>query len=106
MAPPANYHSAAVEKLRKYVRLLGSNLSNKNPDVLLESAKTYRTFAEQEYCERRPLIPWEERIQMLSALGHRPQFFPDWFLPTRATFMVILRLASVAISVSPSHCAR
>ena len=69
MAPPANYHSAAVEKLRKYVRLLGSTLSNKNPDVLLESAKTYRTFAEQDYCERQPLIPREERIQMLSALG-------------------------------------
>jgi hypothetical protein len=71
-ASPANHHSSAVENLRKYVRLLGSSLSNKNPDVLLESAKTYRTFAEQEYCERRPLIPREERIQMLSALGHRP----------------------------------
>lgn len=72
MASPANYHSAAVEKLRKYARLLGSSLSNKNPDVLLESAKTYRTFAEQEYCERQPLIPREERIQMLSLRETRP----------------------------------
>ena len=71
-ASPANYHSQAVEKLRKYVRLLGSRLSNKNSNVLLESAKTYRILAEQEYCEGQPLIPKQEQKQVLAATGMRP----------------------------------
>jgi hypothetical protein len=58
---PANYHAQAVEKLRKYVRLLGSSLSKKNNNVLRESAKTYRIFAEQKYCERQSLISKEEQ---------------------------------------------
>jgi hypothetical protein len=64
-APPT-YHSAAVEKLRKYVRLLGSSLSSKNANVRPESVKTYRRFAEQEYCEGRPSISTEERNQALT----------------------------------------
>ena len=56
---PANYRALAVEKLRKYVRLLGNSLSKKNSDVLPESAKAYRTFAEQKYCERESLISME-----------------------------------------------
>jgi hypothetical protein len=65
-AAPALYHSQAIEKLRKYVRLLGSSLSSKNSDVLQETTKTYRTFAEQRYCEEGPLIPDGERNQVLS----------------------------------------
>lgn len=71
-ATPDTYHTAAIEELRKYVRLLGSSLSKKNADVLRESAKTYRHFAEQEYCERQPLIQKEEQNQALTALGTRP----------------------------------
>jgi len=71
-ASPANYHSQAVEKLRKYVRLLGSRLSTKNTNVLVESAKTYRMFAEQDYCEGQPLIPKQEQKQVLGASGMRP----------------------------------
>ena len=37
----ATYHAQAVEKLRKYVRLLGNSISKKNSNVLTESAKTY-----------------------------------------------------------------
>jgi hypothetical protein len=69
---PAIYHAQAIDTLRKYVRLLGSSLSSKDSDVLLESAKTYRTLAEQEYCERQSLIPKEERNQMFTAHGLRP----------------------------------
>lgn len=69
---PANYRALAVEKLRKYVRLLGNSLSRKNSDVLPESAKAYRTFAEQKYCERESLISMEERSQVLAAIAHRP----------------------------------
>ncbi len=69
---PQTYHSAAVEKLRKYVRLLGSSLSRKNSDVRSESAKTYRWFAEQEYCEGRPLISGEEQNQALAPQNIRP----------------------------------
>jgi hypothetical protein len=71
-APPATYHAQAIEKLRKYVRLLGSGLSNKSANILLESAKTYRTLADQEDCERQSLIPKEERNQVLAAVGIRP----------------------------------
>ncbi len=66
-ATPASYHAPAVEKLRKYVRWLGTSLAKKNPDVLPESAKSYRTFAEQKYCEEHPLIPEEEQTQALAA---------------------------------------
>jgi hypothetical protein len=62
---PAIHHAQAVEKLRKYVRLLGNSLSRKNSNVLTESAKTYRTFAEQEYCEGHSLISKKEQNQVL-----------------------------------------
>jgi hypothetical protein len=69
---PANYHAPAVEKLRKYVRLLGGSLSQKDSTVLSESVKTYRSFAEQEYCEPQPLIPTEEQNQVLTDLDTKP----------------------------------
>jgi len=69
---PANYHLQAVETLRKYVRLLGSSLSRKNPKTLPESAKTYRTFAGQEHCERRALISKEEQDEVPAVPGLRP----------------------------------
>ncbi len=68
---PANYHAQAIEKLRKYARLLGSSLSNKNPAVFAESAKTYRTVAEQKYCEPQLLISREEQNQVLAGVGIR-----------------------------------
>ncbi len=69
---PATYQAQAVEKLRKYVRLLGNSLSKKNFNVLRESAKTYRTFAGQKYCERQSLISTEEQNQVLAAIAYRP----------------------------------
>src|SRR6185312_16758405 len=68
---PATYHAQAVEKLRKYVRLLGDSLSRKDSTVLSESGKTYRRFAEQKYCEP-PLIPTEEENQVLTGFGTKP----------------------------------
>ncbi|MDQ1692512.1 MAG: hypothetical protein QOH85_47 [Acidobacteriaceae bacterium] len=69
---PATYHAQAVEKLRKYVQLLGGSLSQKDSNVLSESVKTYRTFADQRYCEPQSLIPREEQNQVLTSLGTRP----------------------------------
>jgi hypothetical protein len=69
---PQTYHSAAVEKLRKYVRLLGSSLKSKSANVRSESVKTYRSFAEQEYCEGRQLISREERNQAITPQSIRP----------------------------------
>lgn len=69
---PATYHTQAVEKLRKYVRLLGGSLSQKDSNVLPESVKTYRTFAEQQYCEPQSLIPRKEQNQVLTVRGTRP----------------------------------
>lgn len=69
---PATYHAQAVEKVRKYVRLLGGSLSQKDSTVLSESGKTYRSFAEQKYCEPQPLIPTEEQNQVLTGLGTKP----------------------------------
>src|SRR5260370_29044760 len=66
---PAAYHTQAVEKLRKYVRLLGSSLSQKDSNVLSQSVKTYRTFAEQQYCEPHSLIPRKEQNQVLTGLS-------------------------------------
>ena len=68
---PATHHAQAVEKLRKYVRLLGNSLARKNSDVLTESAKTYRTFAEQEYCEGHSLISKEEQNQVLKPIAEK-----------------------------------
>lgn len=68
---PETYHIGAVEKLRKYVRLLGSSLRNKNPDVLPESVKTYRSFAEQKYCDE-PLIQKEEWHQISRDVRMQP----------------------------------
>jgi len=95
-APPETYHIAAVEKLRKYVRLLGSSLSNKNASVLQESAKTYHKFAEQEYCAGQPLIEKEERNQALTALGIRPQFFSIAASPDRNEILVGATAASAS----------
>jgi hypothetical protein len=69
---PATYHAQAVEKLRKYVRLLGSSLSQKDSTALPESVKTYRTFAQQKYCEPQSLISTEEQNQVLAGVGIRP----------------------------------
>ena len=69
---PAMYHAQAVEKLRKYVQLLGESLSRKDSIVLSQSVKTYRNFAEQKYCEPQPLIPREEQNQVLTSLATRP----------------------------------
>jgi hypothetical protein len=69
---PATYHAQAVEKLRKYVRLLGGSLSQKDSNVLPESVKTYRTFSEQQYCEPHSLIPRKEQNQVLTGLDTRP----------------------------------
>ncbi|HEY2495975.1 MAG TPA: hypothetical protein VGK24_02800 [Candidatus Angelobacter sp.] len=69
---PATYHAQAVEKLRKYVRLLGDSLSQKDSNVLSESEKTYRTFAKQQYCEPQSLISGKEQNQVLTRLRTRP----------------------------------
>lgn len=67
----ALYHTAAMEKLRKYVRLLGSSLARKDRAVRPDDIKTYRWFAEQPYCGESSLIPKEERDQVLAAAGMR-----------------------------------
>jgi hypothetical protein len=69
---PATYHAQALEKLRKYVRLLEGSLSQKDSNVLSESVKTYRTFAEQKYCEPQSLISRDEQNQVLAGVGIRP----------------------------------
>ena len=46
-------------------------ISKKNSNVLPESAKTYRTFAEQQYCEREALISAEEQNQVLTPAANR-----------------------------------
>lgn len=61
---PNSYHGLAVEKLRKYVRLLGDSLARKEPVVLGESRKTYRYFAERQFCGEA-LVPTEERNRAL-----------------------------------------
>jgi hypothetical protein len=68
-AQPVDYHAQAVEKLRKYVRLIGGSLPKKNPDVLQPSANTYRAFAQREYCEKGPLIPEGEQREVLAEAG-------------------------------------
>ncbi len=69
---PETYHAQAMEKLRKYVRLLGGSLSGKDSKVLSESVKTYRRFAEQKYCEARSLISSDEEKQVLADVSVRP----------------------------------
>jgi hypothetical protein len=69
---PGTYHSQAVEKMRKLVRLAGNSLSKKDSDVLRESAKTYALLSGQEYCDGRPLIPKQERNQVLADTRMRP----------------------------------
>lgn len=69
---PATYHVQAVETLRKYVRLLGSSLSTKDLAVLPDAVKTYRGFAEQQYCEGQSLISTEEQNQVLPGPRVRP----------------------------------
>lgn len=64
---PARYHAAAVEAMRKYVRLLGESLSHKDAAVLPDAVKTYRLYAEMNYCEG-PLIPPDEEKQVLADL--------------------------------------
>jgi hypothetical protein len=69
---PATYHAQAVEKLRKYVRLAGEGLSQKDSESLAQSVKNYRTFAEQRYCEPHSLIPEKERKQVLTGVSLKP----------------------------------
>jgi hypothetical protein len=63
----ATYHDEAVELLRKYVRLLGSSLSKKDPLVLGEAVKTYRNVAGRRYCDEA-LIPSDEQNSVLMDL--------------------------------------
>ena len=65
---PAKYHAQAVEKMRKFVRSLGSSLSAKESGVLPESVKTYSFFADQKNCEGHPLVPKQERDRVLTDL--------------------------------------
>lgn len=69
---PATNHAQALEKLRKYVRLVGGSLSQKDSNALSESVKTYRAFAEQKYCEPHSLISRDEQNQVLAGVGIRP----------------------------------
>ena len=71
-ALPATYHAQAVEKLRTYVRLLGSSLAKKDPTVLAESAKTYQALAARKDCDNKSLIPEEEQVQVLAAAEIKP----------------------------------
>lgn len=64
---PAVYHTQAVEKLRKYVRMLGASLGKKSTDAITESARTYRDLASGDYCEGSPLVPGEEQGHVLTA---------------------------------------
>lgn len=64
---PAQYHSQAVDKLREYVRLFGSNLAKKHPDVWDFDMGAYRDLAEGKDCSGATLIPSEERDQVISA---------------------------------------
>ena len=68
----AMYHAQALEKLRKYVRLVGGSLSQKDSSVLSESVKTYRTFAEQRYCEPQSLILRDKQNHVLASIAIRP----------------------------------
>jgi hypothetical protein len=68
---PDTYHAEAIEKLTKYVRLLGDSLAKKEPAVRGESTKTYRYFAARQLCGE-PLIPQEERNQVLQHTDDRP----------------------------------
>jgi hypothetical protein len=68
-APAIAYQEQALEKLRKYVRLLGGSLEKKNSSVVTESVKTYRYYAEQSYCKTDSLIPLDERTALLKRIG-------------------------------------
>jgi len=67
-SPAVRYHRQAIDKLRKFVRLLGASVATKEPRVARESAKTYSFFAKQEYCEGKPLIPQQEQDLTLSSI--------------------------------------
>jgi hypothetical protein len=64
---PAQYHSQAVDKLREYVRLFGSSLASKHPDVVDFDLAAYRDLAEGKDCSGATLIPGEERDRVISA---------------------------------------
>ena len=68
---PSDYHAQAIEQLRKYVRLLGTSLANKNSDALDKSAKTYQMLAEERSCKGDPLIPDAERAPVLAGVKSR-----------------------------------
>jgi hypothetical protein len=67
--PAETYHAQAIEKLRKYVRLLGSSLPQKQSNVVAESMKTYGTLAARQYCQPQSLIPGKEQKQVLAGLN-------------------------------------
>jgi len=68
----ATYHALALEKLRKYVRLLGGSLSQKDPSAFSDSVRTYRTFADRNYCEPQSLISGDEQDRAVSGPGILP----------------------------------
>ncbi len=68
---PGTYHQQALEILRNYVQLLGKSLSKKDFVVRAESTNTYRSFAQQQYCEDGPLISPEEQNQILPSSANK-----------------------------------
>lgn len=65
---PADYHAQAVDKLRKFVRLLAASLSAKQSTVAKETVKTYSFLAQQQYCGGKPLVPQQEQSLVLASM--------------------------------------
>ncbi len=59
---PANYHGQAVEKLRKYVRLLGESLHSKNSDVLRKARRPSDTLRSKTTVKGTRLFQQTSRI--------------------------------------------
>ncbi len=64
-AKAEDYRTPAVFLLQETLRKLGDSLPGKSPLTKAISAKTYETFASQDFCEKEAIIPEAERKRVL-----------------------------------------
>ncbi len=62
---PETYRSQSVSLLQDLLRTLGDNLPDKLPSAYKVSRKTFYDLATADYCQSAPIIPDEEREQLL-----------------------------------------
>ena len=63
------FYPAAREILQSYVQALGKSLSNKDSVAFEPSLKAFNSYASQDFCTGKPVIPLKTRQEITRQTG-------------------------------------